>query len=86
MTRMKINPSFPGDKTPDIPGTKDLSPAGPLTICGGTISGYPSYSYVQESGSLYSKELTTVIQGLRITTKPSAETAMTEKTMGKVAP
>ena len=43
MTRMKINPSFPGEKTPDIHGTKDLSPAGPLTIRGGTLSGYPSY-------------------------------------------
>ena len=52
LTTMKINPSFQGAKTPDIPGTKDLSPAGPLTICGGMISGYPSYSYIQESGSL----------------------------------
>ena len=32
MTRMKINLSFPGDKTPDTYGTKDLSPEGPLAI------------------------------------------------------
>ena len=85
-TRLKINLMFQATKTPDFPGTKDLSPAGPLTICGGTISGYPSYSYVQESGFLYSKELTTVIQESKTTTKPAAATATTEKTMGKVAP
>ena len=59
-TRLKINPTFQAAKTPDFPGTKDMYPAGPLTICGGTISGYPSFSYLQESGSL-PKEHTTVI-------------------------
>ena len=51
-TRMKIVPTFP---ILDLPGTKALSPVGPLTICGGTISGCPSYSYVQESGSLFKR-------------------------------
>ena len=39
----------------------------PLTINGGTISGYPSKSYAQDIGSLYAKELTVVIQEARDT-------------------
>ena len=80
MTRMKINPSFPGKKIPDIPGTQDLSPAGPLTISGGTISGYPRKSYVQDIGSLYSKEHNVVIQESRAT--PTPATTTTKETMG----
>ena len=33
-TRLKINLMFQANKPPDFHGTKDLSPAGPLTICG----------------------------------------------------
>ena len=39
-TRTKFVPTFLADKTPDLPGTKDLSPAGPPTILGGTLSGH----------------------------------------------
>ena len=70
-TRTKIVPVFP----PDLPGTKSLSPAGPLTICGGTLSGYPSYSYVQESGSLCSKESISVNQESKTTAELAAATA-----------
>ena len=80
---MKINPTFRAAKIPDFHRTKDLSPAGPLTIRGGTISGYPSYTYVQESGSHCSKELHTVIQESKTTAEPAAATATTEKTMVK---
>ena len=39
--RMQFVPMFLADKTSDLPGTKDLSLAGPPTILGGTLSGYP---------------------------------------------
>ena len=35
---MKIIPTF---TVPDLPGTKALSPAGPPTFLGGTLSGHP---------------------------------------------
>ena len=80
---MKINPTFQAAKIPDFHGTKTLSPAGPLTICGGTISGCPSYSYVQESDSLFSTEITIVNQESKTTSRQTAATATAEKTMGK---
>ena len=72
-TRMKIYPTFPGDKATYIIGTNDLFPAGPLTN-GGTVSGYQSKSYAQEIGSLYAKELTVVIQETRDTPRTAATT------------
>ena len=51
-----MNPTFPGDKTKDIRGTKDLFLVGPLTIIGDTISGYPSKSNLQDDGSLFTNE------------------------------
>ena len=76
-TRRKFVPTFLADKTPDLPGTKDLSPAGPPTILGGKLSGHPSYLNVQESGFLNSKENAYVIQESKTTAATAATT--TEK-------
>ena len=57
-TKLKVNPSFQAAQVPYFHGTKTFSPADPLTICGVTISGCPSCSFVQESGSPFSKEIT----------------------------
>ena len=52
LTRKQINPLLPNNRaSTDISGTKDLFPMGPLTIIGGTISGHPSTSIIQDFGS-----------------------------------
>ena len=65
-TRMKLVPVLPAD----LPGTKTLFTAGPPIRLGGTLSVNP-YCNVQESGSLYSKDVTNVNQG---STRASAAT------------
>ena len=81
--RMKINPSFLSDRAPDINGTKDLFPVGPLTIIGGTISGSPSKSTIQDVGALFAKERNVVIPETRDTPTPSTTT---KETMGTKTP
>ena len=75
-TRTKIVPVFPTD----LPGTKTLFAAGPPICLGGTLSVNP-YCNVQESGSLYSKDVTNVNQG---STRASAAT--TKKKMVEEVP
>ena len=54
-TRKKLVPTFLADPIPDLPGTKDVSPAGPPTILGGTLAGLKCYYTVQGPGLLISK-------------------------------
>ena len=84
MTRMKINPSFPSDRAPDINGTKDLFPVGPLTIIGGTISGHPSKSNIQDDGSRFTKDRNVVFHETRGT--PTVSTTTKKETMGAKSP
>ena len=83
---MSINPSFLDSKVPVSPGTKTLSPEVPLTTRGGTTSGRPSYSYVQDSGPPFSKEMSIVNQETRPTPKQTATSATTKISMGKETP
>ena len=63
-----------------------MSPEGPLSTRGGTTSGRPSYSYVQDSGPPFSKEMSIVIQVSRPTPKQTAPSATTKISMGKETP
>ena len=76
-TRMKLVPMFLVDPIPDLPGTKDLSPARPPTILGGTLSGLPCYYNAQESGLLIliSTETACVTQGPKTTAAATTEEA-----------
>ena len=82
-TKLNFNHSFQAAEVPDFPGTKTLFPAGPLTTCGCTISGRPSYAYVQEFGPPLSKEISIVIQESKTTPGQTATTATTKTAMGK---
>ena len=80
MTRKKISPSFHNDKATDINGTKDLFLMGPMTIIGGTISGYPSKSTIQDFGSVVATQPNFVIQETRDTPPTITKDAVGTKT------
>ena len=79
--RKQINLSFLNESASiDISGTNDLFLMGPLTIIGGTISGYPSKSNIQDVGSLFAKEHNVVIQETRDTPSTTTKGTVGTKT------
>ena len=81
LEKKQISLSFPNDSAfTDINGTKDLFPMGPLTITGGTMSGYPSESTIQDFCSLLAKEPNFVIQETRDTPTTITKEALGTKT------
>ena len=68
---------------PDLPGTETTFPTGPLTIGGGTTSGSPSNTFVQDYGPPFSKETSINNQESRAT---ATTTTTTTKNNGTKAP
>ena len=78
--RLNFNPSFTDGVIPDRRGTETLVPEGPLILGGGTTSGCPSNTFVQDYGPPFSKEISIVNQEPRATAAATMHKAAKQHT------
>ena len=78
--RLNFNPSFTEGVTPDRLGTEISVPKGPLILGGGTTSGCPSNTFVQDFSPPFSKINAFVNQEPRATAAATAATTTHQTT------